>query len=682
MSGGGGSNYSVGVTIHMVDRFSAGMSAFGRSLLAQQRHVNNFHTKMKQLHQTMATIHMAEKLGHGMMNFGASGLQAVVEPAKEYVHQLNLMNMAGLKQTEIQKNIAAAWDASSKMQFTNPTDNIKALMDLKNFFADSKLNMDEARHLLPSFLKSQAILTASAHDTGFDAHGETYAMAKSMEMIGAVNDPKRFEHEMDMMNRVAVATGGRVLPSHYQNVFKYARQGKLLMNEDFKYKILPELIMEMQSGNGGAGGGGGPGAMIAAAMRLGVQGIMSKATAMNLGKLGLLGGKIIETTSGHTQVEGNGGLIHSKEFASNPQKWVEDYMVPALIRKHPELKGDSVGLLMAVATTLKGNQNAVALLQELIQKGPQFKRFGNALDAVPSGEQLYKSALKDPGIAWDSFNASMETFKISIGQNVIPIVVPALNAFSGSLNAIGKYFNENKWAGNLVVASLAAMTFVGALLSVGAAIAGPVMIASIFGVSAALGPLAAWIAGITVGVTAITWAILDWKTANDLFNKGVRIAKGIFLQVIDSIPLLGAELGLLNNALKFITGMDFGEMALSMKSFFASLWDNVQKFAGIGAKIFGDGFNNALAEIKKLSNDKSIDARFDQTMKATSQNGKAPVLNQTNNIQLPHIKNTAEAHGVVNMLGEQIAKRTRQAVRATTSAGGSHTSTGHTGAHS
>jgi len=561
----------------MIDRFSAGMGNISASLLRTQKQADEFHAKMKGLAVSMQAMSAFKSVGEDMFKFGAGGLAAVIEPAKEYVHVLNQMNMAGVKQSEIAKNVRTAWEVAGKMPMTTPTSNLKAINDLSNFFIKKGGDFSEARELLPSFMRSQLIFEGISENK-VDAHTQVYSMAKALEMIGAVNNRKDFEHQQNMMNRVAVATGGKVLPSHYQNVFKYARQGKLTLSDDFKYKILPELIMEMQSGGGGAGGGGGPGAMIAAAMRIGVQGIMSVATAGNLEKLGLLKSHVVKTTTTGTQVMGFDGVTDSKMFSKNPEAWVQKYMLPAMLKQDPSLKNDPLGQALRVAQIFKGNQMAVALLQELVNKHQQFGRFGEKLDRVPGSEELGKRALNSPNVADKAFDAALETLKISIGKNVVPYIVPALLKLSEALGAVGQYFNSHPGQAKAVAAILGSIAAVGLYVSALMGITIPFVVlgavAATLGVG--LGVVAAGFAAVFVGViiavgvvAGLIWVVLNWsrvsKTLTRVLNQGISVFYNVqvaFLQMLSAmVSGVAGAAGMING---FVSGISQGMFQLPM----------------------------------------------------------------------------------------------------------------------
>src|SRR5580692_3874792 len=67
------------------------------------------------------TLNEIKVLGASGIMFGAVGyagfklLEGAVKPAAEYAHQLNIMNMAGMKQAEIADAVGAAWKNSSEV---------------------------------------------------------------------------------------------------------------------------------------------------------------------------------------------------------------------------------------------------------------------------------------------------------------------------------------------------------------------------------------------------------------------------------------------------------------------------------------------------------------------------------------------------------------------------------------
>ena len=123
---------------------------------------------------------------------------------------------------------------------TTPTANLKSILDLRNITG----SLEEARKLLPIVTKIGAVMAASSEGR-ISGHADdiAFSMAKALDIIGAVKDPAELTKQAEMMGKVITAMQNRVTPQMFQSVFSYARQGKFDLGDQFKYEILPTLML-------------------------------------------------------------------------------------------------------------------------------------------------------------------------------------------------------------------------------------------------------------------------------------------------------------------------------------------------------------------------------------------------------------------------------------------------------
>nr|HNH75620.1 hypothetical protein [Candidatus Obscuribacter sp.] len=167
----------------------------------------------------------------------AAPLIGATREAEKYQHQLNQMKSAGLSNVEMANAIGAAWKTTGSVITSTATENLKVIMDLRSVFGHTQEGID----YLPKFAKIQGAC-ASILDGKLSKHADalTFDMAKSLDMIGRVRNPMIFNKSAEAMFKTTEATGGRVTSADYLQVFKYARQAKFGMGDDFLWKVLPE----------------------------------------------------------------------------------------------------------------------------------------------------------------------------------------------------------------------------------------------------------------------------------------------------------------------------------------------------------------------------------------------------------------------------------------------------------
>ncbi len=458
--------YKVAVRLSLINGVSAGLISMVGQFQSLGKQIGNTNASLTTTEVLLARLKKQTLIGGALLGVGGVGLDLVgklIKPASEYAHQLNIMNMAGLKQQEIAEAVGDAWKNTHTVITTTATENLRSLMDLRNILG----GMGEARLALPIVSRIQAVLAASSEgQISGNSKELAYSMAKALDIIGAAQSPKAFEHQAELMAKVITATQGRVTPEAFKSVFQYARQAKYSLSDEFKYEILPSLIQENSSTGGSGGGSRGVGPMLAAMYRTTNQGYINKKSLPLLHQLGLVDASTaLKTTTQGTTVG------HFKEYglaASNPFQWVQTILMPA-IQAHYKGHATREQIQDTINQIFRGNQLAAALSLEFAMKPLNFTRDQAIIRGAMSPEDAYKSAFSnDPNTAEKALHAQWENFKTALGVNIVPIVVPALIKLSEGLNTLGHWArNHPDLTKDLVIgfAALAgAMAFSGTVL--------------------------------------------------------------------------------------------------------------------------------------------------------------------------------------------------------------------------
>jgi hypothetical protein len=488
------------------------------ALATLSRQFASFHGDAEKLNTTLAKMQRLTMLGGavgGAGLFGIGMLSKALKPAEEYVHQLNIMNTAGLKQAEIAQAVGDAWKLAGDNITTTATGNLKALLDLRNVTG----SMEEARAFLPIMQQMQTVLAASKEGKVSGASGDlAFSAMKALDIRGAVNDPENLRMQAAMMTRVIEATQGRVTPQQFQQVFQYARQAKFSLSDDFAYSILPTLMLEAATNGGGGGGSRGVGPGLAALYRVTNQGYVNKKSLPLLQEMGLLTGRALETgTTGTVTAP----LAGAGMAAANPFQWATQVVAPAVRAYLARNKraDTTANELQVIGEMFRGNQLAASLIGEFIVKQKNFERDQKLIQGVMDPAQAYRSAMsRDPATAHKALDAAWENFQTSLTMNVVPIIVPALLDLARGLNTLGNFARAHpNLTKDIVIGfgALAGVMAVGGPLIVGVAatrIAFAGLPAIMAGASASLGGFGALIGKIgalglalTVGYKAGSW---------------------------------------------------------------------------------------------------------------------------------------------------------------------------------
>jgi hypothetical protein len=445
-----------------------------------------------------------------------------VDATKEYQHQIAQMSEAqGMSQKEIADAIAAAWKNTGEVMTMSVTDSLKTLVDLKNIFGDVKM----ASTMLPIAAKANAILQSASDGRLSQSQAENvgFSMFKALDIRGATVDPTRAEHEADLMVKVINAMQGRVTPEMFQGVFQYARQAKFDLSDDFAYGILPTLMLEMSKGSSGGGGGGsrGVGPALAAFYRVAAQGYVSRAAVPLWERLGLKGaGNVLETTTPGTVM----APVKERGLAEqNPFEWATTVLDPA-IKKYLGTKYSEGAEREIVAELFKGNQLAASMIMEFITKPQNFSRDQRLIGQASGISGYNKLVDTDPDFAWAMVNAQFKTFLVSIGPDLLKIVVPALKALAGSLHDMAIWATKNPDAVGMIMKSLAGLGVF--FVSIGTAMSGIGSFLVVAQAATAIGGLAVALAAPELlagaaAISAIIAAIMFWKGPDPSKNTGI-----------------------------------------------------------------------------------------------------------------------------------------------------------------
>lgn len=511
--------YKVAVRISLI-------SDVARGLVNISRHLGHAHGQAANLNKELSKINGLLLKGGALMAAGGFGLgmvKSTLGPAKEYTHQLQLMNAAGMKHAEIVKATSAAWDATKIAPTSSVMENLASIRELRMVFGDTKHAIEN----VATVQKIQGVLATVRGDEG--ARSEAYELAKALEMKGAVRDPSEFNREADMITKAIVASGGKINATDFLGAFKYGRAATAGWNNDFTYTILPTLMQEMKSVRGSGAGAGGPGNALMSAYAEVVGGVITQRALGTWQKLGLMDpSKVVWSRDGHVKGVAPGGIKGSELFQHNPYEYAQKIILPALLSHGyttPEQQRQVLQYLFP-------NRTAGFAMTQFVTQGWKFERDQNLIREA-HGIDAYNQLLKnDPVMAEKALHAQWQSMLAIIGYQIMPTLVRWTLKLIGVLQSVANWVREHPklvkvlmWA---LIGLSAALMFGGAVMMLSAAFRalGLVMAFSGAGGAGGIAALAggfATLAGVLtklipiIGAVFVAWEAGQW-IGNKIYN--------------------------------------------------------------------------------------------------------------------------------------------------------------------
>jgi hypothetical protein len=516
-------------------------------LIGLARQFHTVHGSAQALQGQLNKIKLLTMGGAAVAGTGLFGLALIgktVPAAKEYVHQLQQMNIAGMKQVEIAKATSAAWAAAKSVPTSDATENLVAIRELRMVFGDT----NHAIANMPTVQRLQAVL---ANTKGGMAGGqdEAYTVAKALEMKGAVRTPGEFNTQADMMAKAIVASGGKVGAQDFLSAFKYGRSATQGWNDAFAYSILPTLIQEMKT-SGGSGGSGGPGNALMSAYAAVVGGTVPKKALAVWGRLGLLDpSKVVTTTTGDTKGLAPGGIRGGALFQSSPYEWTQTILLPALKKAGYQTPAEQRQVLQY----LFPNRTAGFVMGQMALQPWKFDRDQRLIHGA-QGLGAYGTLIKnDPVMQELALHKQFNNLMTSLGIAVLPMLIAGLRVLIPALQGLSKWlFDHPKLTKALVIGFGA--------LSAAMAIGGTVML--IAGGFAAIGLAAPVVAAILPTVAAgLTWlaagaalsAMATGKLQKSAFQLGLTLGDQVRAWIKARLDLGGAWTAIKNGIGGFVS---------------------------------------------------------------------------------------------------------------------------------
>jgi hypothetical protein len=212
--------YSAAIKLSVANLASQGVRLLASDMLKAHGQAVKLQDKLSAV--KMVAVGYGLRLARGSRVFWAMRLRA----AREYTHQLALMNGAGMSHLEIAKATGEAWKTSQSVLTTTASDNLRVIRELRSVFYG---RMDEAYSALPMVQRTAAVIQSQ---TGREDHDLAFAMIKYAEDTSKGKlTAAALEKALNWESKGLIAFGGTLNANDYLMAAKYAKTSALQMSD-------------------------------------------------------------------------------------------------------------------------------------------------------------------------------------------------------------------------------------------------------------------------------------------------------------------------------------------------------------------------------------------------------------------------------------------------------------------
>lgn len=364
---------------------------------------------------------------------GVGGRAALGDSARRQ-REVYRQRMSGLPEDDSKRIRSEANSINKDLPSVDITQIMEWGRSLRAFTGDTQSALPFMRMLTEAFVSIQSV-------KGVDAAGTTMQdLVKALDILGRNNeigDPEKIKGLID-----ALIKASQIDPDFDLSSFlPFARRAKLAgpgLSDRFLGAIAPSLIQE--------GSGPQTGVQLGSSFQnfiVGTANTAGKKKRQRMVDLGL-----------RDKVEG-GTLKDAELFGANPYEWVKKNLMPVLDQQKIDPDNDT-----AVAQFIGGmssNQNVIAIISKMITQRAQIERNLKLYDGATGLGDAENARDNDPFVAGRAFRESLANFSSAVGEHLMPVIIPGLNAMTDTINSLAASISEGGFGGTaLTVAAGAA----------------------------------------------------------------------------------------------------------------------------------------------------------------------------------------------------------------------------------
>jgi len=521
--------YKIGVTISLVNHVTHGLMALSHDFSKAGADADKLQKRIAAIHLQLAKGALMTSAGMGILHM----FKAPLEEAKKFNQEQARFAALGLGD-------AVAKDAektakSLDLMGQSAVDNMKLLRELTGITG----SYEHAKETLPFVAKMKFGMESQMGPEaagGFES--QLHAVIKTSELRGALIDratgkfsEEKFEHALNMMTQAYVASGGTVKPSDYLAAMKTGGVSTKMMSDEMFYFGLGHYIQEL--------GGNRTGTASMTMFNQIAQGTMSKRVIENLEKEHLLkSGSIHRGKNGSVTADAM-GVQGSKQFVENPFEWVNQVVIPQLL-KNGHKKGMDLDLALA---SLFGVRTAKGLADAFAREAPIAKQYIERAKKAANVDQLAEISKNSAYGKELELHAKWNKLMGELGTTILPMAIQGTERLIGLVKHLSAWVEKHPEGAKAMVDSLIVLggvlvaggfaTNVMALISLVRLLAGGAGLAAagaggaglaaagrfgVYGAAAAGGAWAGWNAGEWLGNHLGSWAASKYYKGEDSKN--------------------------------------------------------------------------------------------------------------------------------------------------------------------
>ena len=349
---------------------------------------------------------------------GVGGRAALGDSSRRQ-REVYRQRMSGLPEEDRNKIREEANAVNADLPSVDITQIMEWGRSLRAFTGDTESALPFMRGITEAFVAIQSV-------KGVDAAGTAMQdIIKALDILGRNNeigDPEKIISLID-----ALIKASQIDPDFDLSSFlPFARRAKLAgpgLSDKFLGAIAPSLIQE--------GSGPQTGVQLGSAFQnfiVGTANTAGKKKRQRMVDLGL-----------RDKVEG-GTLKDAELFGSNPYEWVKKNLMPVLERE--KINPDNETAVAQFIGGMSSNQNVIAIISKMITQRAQIERNLKLYDGATGLGDAENARDNDPFVAGRAFRESLANFSAAVGEHLMPVIIPGLNAMTNTINSMATAISD------------------------------------------------------------------------------------------------------------------------------------------------------------------------------------------------------------------------------------------------
>jgi hypothetical protein len=437
-----GMSESLAASRRMID----GLSAVGRAADEARNKVSLFHRTLGGMSGAVSSAWknvgplVEGAVGAGLLHETKRAVEAGADLQSERVR----MAVAGIPQPEISAGEQQAFDLAAKYPNMSPAEILQSYKETRSVL----LKPSETAPLMDTVVSAKSAMKQLG--MGEEAANALQYAVKSAEVLGRAQDPKRFKAYIDSFIRALEVSGKTLTP---EDMFHFSQQMKaasVTLSDRFINTVGMSMVQDM-------GSRAATGLAQFVGMMVGGYSQGQKRSLTDMLQLGMVKRRDLEW--GRDGIKGlrpGRHPQHWREAITEPDKYVNDYLVPILKAHGITSLQDQI----AEVLRLYPNKAASNIIAKLVQQALSFEQhavnYGNALGLEGAEKLLHQ----DPAAALSGFTTSIQTLMSALTSPAVTAATPMLFSLASSIGSFGKALESfdkvhpelAKWTGGAAIA--------------------------------------------------------------------------------------------------------------------------------------------------------------------------------------------------------------------------------------